>query len=434
MSLPTVEIAPADPQPTSLRRLATAIGLMTGPSVVGAALSFLTTPLLIHWFTPAQFGDTANALAIASVLSGIATLRLEVLIYRPGYTEFRAEITRAAFGITVAVASVLLLVLLPIDLLVEHRSAWEGIVDMLLVWLMTIALGITNLGTAYQVSRGGFLRSGLPKMATPVLVLIVAGGASMLGMRTSAALLVANVFGLVGAALLYCREPLRDAKRTLPGGMRGLLTAERSYIAVAVPQSAVYAASFLNLFMVIATRCYGAAVAGQLFLAFRLVGFPSTILGVATGNMLSSKADEIRTHGFRRYLIGMCGAGVLVYLPLGLALSLIPVHLVPTQWRGALLVLSPIIVLCFAQFVFGSFGQLMLIWNRAGRYLAWDAARLVLTCGTGLLVWALGGSYVLATWGFVFMQCVAFFGLAALLFITARGDRHAVKRAKASHA
>ena len=407
---------------TTMRQFVVAIGLLTGPSVIGAGLSFLSTPLLVSWFSPRDFGETASALAVASILAGVVTLRLDILIYRPVNSGIRTDITRLAFGVTLAISALLLLVLAPIYLTV---TGWNvaGLSRAGLTFMMTVSLGIAAVGTAYQVSRGNYLWSSVPKVVTPIAVLAVAGCATLLHARGVDTLLIANVIGLIAAALLFLPGPLRAARTAGVGTATGLLDRERRYMMFAVPQSAVSSASFLNLFMLITSSCYGPAIAGQQFLAFRLVGFPSTILGAAAGNLLSAKAIEIREHGLWPYLLGMAGVGLLIYGPLLALLPLLPLHLVPTRWRGAVAVLPPMIVLCFVQFVFGSFGQLMLVWNRAGQFLAWDIARLVLTCVAGIIVWRAGGSYVLATWVFVVMHVITFVALGRLVTSAAASDR-----------
>ena len=408
---------PAKPNP--VRRFAVAIGALTGPNVIGAALSLASTPILVTWFSPAQFGTTASALAQASIISGLVTLKLETVLYRPELAAWRLAIARLGLLVTVVVASLLFFPLLPLDGLLRHSFGAATLVHALLVYALTAAICVANIGTAFLISEQRYLRSGIPKIVTPAVMLIVAAAAHFGHLAGEVAFLAANVAGLAVAALMYARALLRGPARPLEGGARTFLRSQKTYFAAAVPQSIVGQASFLNLFIMIVASCYGAASAGQLFLAYRIVGFPSTVLGVAASNLIAADVDQVRGRGMRVYMARMAVFGLLIYLPLLVASFMVPSGLIPPRWRSSLAVTAPVILLCFAQFAIGSFGQLLLVWNRAGVYLVWDTVRLIATSGVGLLCWVLGGSAVLAAWLFVGVHLVAYGVLAAIMIAVA---------------
>ncbi|MDX7568871.1 hypothetical protein SJ550_25715, partial [Serratia marcescens] len=74
----------------------------------------------------------------------------------------------------------------------------------------------------------------------------------------------------------------------------------------------------------------------------------------------------------RKFLLGMMVLGIVVYMPLLLVAIVIPSQWIPMQWRESLDVAVPVIILCFAQFAVGSFGHLLLVWDKAHKFFIWD--------------------------------------------------------------
>ncbi len=407
--------------PPAARRFAVALSSLTGPSILGAVVSFASTPLLVTWFSPAQFGETGNALAIASILAGLATLRLDMILYRPEHAARRAELARDGLVVSMVIAAVLLALLGPVDWIVRGSTAGDAARHALLVGLLTASLAVANIGSAFMVSESLFLRSGVPKLVTPIVILTVSAVAVLTGKVGAQTFLIANVIGSVAAALIYAREPSRRAHGKISGGMVPFLVGQRRFIGYAVAQSVVGAASFLNLFMVIVTSCYGAAAAGQLFLAYRILGFPSTVLGTAAGSLLSANVARMHGRTLQSYMAGMIGFGIALYAPLLMIALFVPEGIVAERWRGAVAVAVPMVLLCFAQFAIGSFGQLLLVWDQAHRFLWWDVARLTMTSGAAWLCWVAGGTYVQATWLFVALHSLMYVVLAVVIVT---GSRH----------
>lgn len=399
-----------------MRQFAIAIGTLTGPSVVGAALSFISTPLLVGWFTPAQFGEAANALAAASILSGLVTLRIDMILYQPENEGQRPEVARMGLAIS-ALLSFLLTV--PFFSAVGlMRGAWDTttLFYTAQVCVLTLTLAASNIGTAYLVAERLYLRSGIPKIVTPLTIVAVSAIARWTGSIGDETFLLANVAGSAAAAVLYGFSPVRRARGSVAGGILPLLRRRQRYIGFAVAQSVVGTASLLNMFIMIVAKCYGIATSGQLFLAYRIFAFPSAILGMAAGHLLAANVKYLRGHGMRKFLLGMMVLGIVVYMPLLLVAIVIPSQWIPMQWRESLDVAVPVIILCFAQFAVGSFGHLLLVWDKAHKFFIWDLARLVLTSAIALLCWWGGGNYMFATWGFV-MTHLIMYGLLTIILL-----------------
>lgn len=397
-----------------------AISLLAGPSAIGAAVNFLSTPLLVTWFSPDAFGVTANALAVSSILAPIVTLRLDIVLYRKEYVERRKEVAASALLATFSITTGIFLAFEVLTLLNLLTFLEVSSTFIIVVYFMTLSLGLSSIGSAYQVARGRYLRSSLPRSLASVITVVLIAFSKYLSIISDATMLYATAMGLVLAAVLQLCGPFFGDGMAVFRNAANLVKTERSYVGFSAIQSGVSAASFLNLFMLISNWAYGPGVAGQQFLAFRLVGFPSTIIGAATSNLLASKATEIRGHGLRPYMAGMALVGLFIYGTLCAAVVLVPREMVPARWVGALDMMLPMLVLCFAQFVFGSFAQLMLAWNRASALLTWDALRLLFTCGVGVALWAMGGSSLMATWGFILAHLLTYVILGRLVHSTAK--------------
>lgn len=405
---------------SQLRKFAIAIGTLTGPSVMGAALSFLSTPLLVGWFTPAQFGEAANALAAASILSGLVTLRIDMILYQPENAGQRPEVAKMGLVVSAFLSLALTVLFFPAAGLM--RGAWNlaSLLYSVQVCVLTLTLAASNIGTAYLVGESLYLLSGIPKIVTPLTIVGVSAIARWTGSIDNQTFLLANVAGSSAAAILYSVVPIRRSSGKVSGGVLPFLTNKKRYIFFAVAQSVVGTASLLNMFIMIVARCYGIAASGQIFMAYRIVAFPSAILGMAAGHLLASNIKHLRGLGMRKYLLGMAVLGIIVYLPLMLLAIMMPAQWIPMEWRESLDVAIPVIILCCAQFAIGSFGHLLLVWNKAHKFFIWDFARLVLTSAVALLCWRWGGSYMLATWYFVVSHLIMYGVLTIVLLREAR--------------
>lgn len=403
--------AEQNPESGRRRSFATALGFLTGPALIGAALSFLATPLLVLWFPPAQFGEVGTALAQASILAGLATLRIDMILYRPERAAERKALARRGVWLTLGISTLLLVLLYPLSMPLGMGS---DPMMALSVYALTVALGIANVGTAYLVGQAHYLGSALPRIVTPLVMLGVAALLHFGGWGGGHALLFANVAGAVASALLYVAS-LAGTPTPMVQGVGDFLRQERRYMASAVPQSVVGAASFLNLFLMMVAAGYGVAAAGQLFLAYRIVGFPSTVLGMSAGHLIAAHERDLRQRGMGRAMLAMTGYALAIYLPLGAVAWYFPREWIPAQWTDSLAVAMPVILLCAAQFAIGSFGQLLLVWNRARAFLIWDLVRLAVTCGAALACWAQGLDYLAATWAFVIAHFAGYAVLAAMV-------------------
>jgi O-antigen/teichoic acid export membrane protein len=395
------------------RRLAHAVGAMSGASVLGAAIAFLSTPLLVHWFPPAQFGEVAYALAAASILSSLVSLRLELVIYKVPAAD-RRETAWLATLVTIAIATLLLVAALPFASLLGG-AAHSGTSNLLVIYAMLVSICIANIGVAFLTAEGRYVAAGIPKVISPLVLLAAAAVIHLAPDTGGLQLVIANVLGLIAAAGLYlgCFAGRFDAVALR--GARALVRRNKRYIMFAAPQNSVAIAGFLNLGMIIIGTCYGKHAAGEVFMAFRLVGFPSTVLGVAASNFIAAESGGRAIEKLSSYALAMAGAGVAIYLPLLLAGLALPAEWLPVEWRGAVDMLPPMTLLCFAHFVIGSFGQILLVRDRAGQMLAWDSARLLVTCSVVLACWLLGGGYILAMWLFVCAQLPLYLVLALLV-------------------
>lgn len=401
--------------PNPMRRFLLAISALTGPGAIGAILSLITTPFLVIWFSPSQFGEVAFTLAIASILAGLVTLRLEVLLYRNEIQISRIEFSQHIMVLVIIISTILAVPFFGFFLIKKSIFGLD-IFNVLMIWTATVALSFCNIGAAYQVSQRSYIKSGLPKIISPIIVLFSAMVSVWIGYRSVHVLALSNLFGLIASAILFCWDPIKrfqvfNVKKSI-----SIARKEIGYSIFAVPQAILSAASFLNLYLMISAQLFGHSFAGQLFLAFRMVGFPSTVIGVAASNLLASYADEIRQNGLRQYWLGMAAIGTVIYFPILTAIPLIPLEIIPTEWRSSLSVLLPITVLCFAQFLFGSFAQLLLVWGDSAKLLIWDCSRLILTCGIALLSYFLDGSAQITTWIFVSIHIASYAALGILVW------------------
>jgi O-antigen/teichoic acid export membrane protein len=405
------------------RRLARGLGTMSLANAGGALIAFASTPLLALWFSPAAFGRLGVVLAISGLVATVATLKLEVLIY-PAAPAVRRDTAAIILATGVVVTSLLALPFLIWAAFGEGRC-----VPIAIGYILTLALIAANVGSALLIAERRYGSAAVPRLAAPILFLALAAIAHRWFDADGDALIAANALASAVASVAYVAAIRPVTLGGLATRARAFVHERRRFVRFAAPQALIAYAAFLNAALLLVSWLYGPAAAGTLFMAFRIVGFPATIMGVAAANLISAEVSrESDTALMRPLAVAMTGLGGLVYGSILTAALSVPPYWLPEQWQAMVSIVVPMAMLCFVQLVVGSFAQLLMIWGEEGRMFAWDASRFVLTCSALVISWKCGGSAEQAFWAFALAQIPCYATLVWMICrsTVARSSRHPV--------
>ena len=377
-------------------------------SVLGYGINYLATPLLGRLVTPETFGLFSATLALASLFTGVSTMRLEV---------FAATVASAAHQRNARVIALLVATGTSILVLVGAIIAWLAAGSSPL-WLM--AAPMVFMGSLQLVATARYsVARAYPAMG--VGNLIQGGGTAVA--QLGLALLSPSALTLTGGFLLarlHWFLALRGHGRTrMP--LRGTWRRARSFARPA-GASALLNSAGGQAPVLLVTALFGAAGAGVFAMAVRLLVGPLAILAQAVGSTMMGEIGRMsaaRDPELTRTVDALIRQlGVLMLIPCALAALLAP-WLVPFAlgpgWDQVGTVIQVLAIGAFAQAVGSPLTQVLNLTHRSSLLLRWDAVRLAAIVVTFVAVPLLGGGVVLVS--VVYSAVMALLYTAVLLMV-----------------
>lgn len=355
----------------------------------GAAVALLLTPIVTRSYSPAAYGMFAGVVAIVSSLTGVSTLRLEVLALRAPTKAASDRLLSDSLLVSVLVGSLASVVSI-VAVVFSGASAWWLAVGPL---VCVASLQLVSTAANVRQRRYGLVGLGnfVQQAGTPAVQIVAAfPGIGMSGLLLGFLLprlyWVRSICGLPAAWL----RSLNDV------GIRRFAATSGS--------SALLNSTASQLPILVVTTAYGAASAGLVAVGIRAFVAPLGLVGQAMSSASNGEVSErIRQgdyDGARR--IVRLGAGVLAgvgFIPAAVVVALAPSHMASflgESWGSAGQVVQALMPGAYAQLCTSPFAQTLNISNRSGWLLCWDVARFVLIA-LGLGVPSLLGADLVAT-------------------------------------
>lgn len=403
---PSAAETPAPSSTISRLRRGTAIVFLG--SVLGYGINYLATPLLGRLVTPEAFGLFSATLALASLFTGVSTMRLEV---------FAASVASAAHQHNARMLALLLAAATSALVLLGALVAWT-VAGSSPLWMM--AAPMVFMGSLQLVATARYsVARAYPAMGVGNLIQGGGTAVAQLGLAT----LSPSALALTGGFLLarvHWFLALRGHGRTrLP--LRGTWRRARSF---ARPAGA---SAFLNSAggqapVLLVTALFGAAGAGVFAMAVRLLVGPLAILAQAVGSTTMGEIGRMsaaRDPELPRTVDALIRQlGVLMLIPCALTAVLAP-RLVPFAlgpgWDQVGTVIQVLAIGAFAQAVGSPLTQILNLTHRSGLMLSWDTARLATIMITFVAVPLLGGGVVLVSMVYSAVMVVLY--TAALIMV-----------------
>ncbi|MEW2589380.1 oligosaccharide flippase family protein [Micromonospora aurantiaca] len=379
-------------------------------SAGGQLLALAAVPLLARIYRPADFGHLAVVTALAVTLGTVAALRFEMAIPLPKReSDAQALVTLglvAACG-TGFVGAVAVLV-------AGGEVAWWFGQPELAPWLWVVppsaaALGAVLVLNQLAVRHFRYATIGRRNLFQSLGVVFTQITAGVAGLR-SGGLILGFGFGQVVAAAVL----LRDARRRVQDGKadhepRRLLAVARRYrrFPLLMAPSGLLNVLGTQLPVLLVAYWYGSTVAGWLGLTQRVVAMPVALVASAVAQVYLAEIARIAREqpaAGRRVFVRASRKLALVAGPSALAVVVAAPTLFSLvfgpQWRSSGGYAQAMAVFMAAQLVASPLSQTLIVFERQGLQLAWDAGRLLLVAGTVAVVASVGGSPLTAVWSF----------------------------------
>lgn len=330
-------------------RFVRSAGVLVGGTAAAQALTVLALPILTRLYSPEEFSLLAVYVAMLSIVSVIACLRLEIAIPLPEKDEDAASLLLLSLLMATVVA---LATGISVFLFGSSFFQLVGQPDMQSFgWLLPI--GVWLVGGYAALQYWSTRKCRFPGIARTRITQVGAGLVAQLGLgwtgSGSVGLLIGHTLmsgaGVIGLSRQTFRNDCAALRSVSFTGLRKVLVSYRRFPQYSALEALANSAGIQLPLILIATLAVGEE-AGFVLLATRVLGTPVALIGNATAQVYLSRApDELRKGNLGKFTRDTLK---------GLAkISVVPILLIAVT----------------APFAFELvFGQ---EWGRAGELVAW---------------------------------------------------------------
>lgn len=394
-------------------------------SLIGQGAILIASPALTRLYTPADFGALAVVTAVSAVLGNLVTLSWERAIVVP------AEHDRAKDVVALGVLSVAILAAALTAAAYFARHEMAALLNSRVFndfwWLVpatVAAIGFYAVASSWLVRRQRYsalaMRNavqGLSQAGSSVVLGLI--GLTPLGLTSSPA--VGRIAALIGMVRLRRRET--------SGAQRQLRETAARYrrFPLVNTWSRMLNSLGLQLPVILIISLFGSVEAGFYALTLRVLASPVGIVADAVSQYFEgSFAKKFRDDepGLDRMLSRLAVKLLLVgALPVVIVLAVGPwlFSLVfGAEWAIAGFYAQLLVLSYYSQFVVSPVSRALVILERQGTQLLWDASRFVATASAVVVAWALGADFAVCAIALAAVQVVWYLALFVLCRVASR--------------
>ncbi len=330
--------------------------IMFRGTIIGQLVPILAFPVLSRLYSPAIIGEYAVVFALASILGGIAGMRLEMALVT-AEAEDREGIVKFIF-----------IVMLPLVVIFIALSFWVGRSfsisvlqfpeeTILYLFLLTLMNCCFNTLLFYNSSLERFKINSNSRVLLAAGTIIIQIGVGAVVGATVLALFIGRILALAMAAI-YLSQSL-DLFRVLGSHYQGLCKTISNY---SLYYRFYWPASFIDMTafhmpIILIGSLFNQSMAGQYSFAYRGISVPSATIGQAVSQVFFKKfTDQFQFRGeHRKTLVGtwavLAAIGIVPFTVLFLfGRTLVPLIL-GADWEMAGEIVRIISPMAFIMFV-----------------------------------------------------------------------------------
>ena len=265
--------------------------LMTG-TTIAQAIPIGISPILTRIYSPEDFGLFALFLAITNIIGSVANGRYELAIMLPKKDE--DAINTAALGFSISsILSLLILILVVIfkDFFVYLIGNEEIGLWLYFVPITVFLLGLWNVLNYYNNRKENYkdLRN-----AHIIRSIVLASTHLIIGFLKSGVtgLISGEILSKVSANSRLLKNILKDKlliSKITKRKMVSMAKRYKNFPMISLPSSFTNEL-YANLFSVLLSSLYNVALLGHYYMAQRVLGLPSALLGISIGQVFFQSA------------------------------------------------------------------------------------------------------------------------------------------------
>lgn len=347
-------------------------------SAGGAALALVLTPLLSRLVTPGVFGSFMTLVALASVVVGVSTMRLEVA----GQAEADDNDARAVLGLGMSLA-------VGLGLAVTAATAIGYVLNLMPPLALTVGPMVTIastqlIGAAWLARRQAYGTLATASFAQNGGLAIAQAGLAVISPTVGALIL-----GFVLSRLYWlCHIPALVWRRA---DARRIWRKHQAYALTAGTSAGINSLAG-QIPILLPAILYGDQAAGWLAMAIRILVSPLSLIGeAAAAAAVGEISNAIRTRTghaqgvLRRGMRDLAVIGAVPALAAGTLGAVAVPWLLGAEWTETGRIVSALALGSWAQFVVAPFSQTLNLSGHSMWLLAWDACRLTLVASAFLI-------------------------------------------------
>ena len=265
--------------------------LMTG-TTIAQAIPIGISPILTRIYSPEDFGLFALFLAITNIIGSVANGRYELAIMLPKKDE--DAINTAALGFSISsILSLLILILVVIfnDFFVylignEEIGFWLYFfpITVFLLGLWNVLNYYNNRKKKYKDLRNAHIIRSIVLASTHLIIGFLKSGVT--------GLISGEILSKVSANTRLLKNILKDKlliSKITKGKMVSMAKRYKNFPMISLPSSFANEL-YANLFSVLLSSLYNVTLLGHYYMAQRILGLPSALLGVSIGQVFFQSA------------------------------------------------------------------------------------------------------------------------------------------------
>lgn len=261
------------------------IAYLLGGTGIAQIFTFAISPLLTRLYTPKDFGILGTVLAASSIIAVVAHLRLNLAIALSSSVEKAKVILKLSMILTLLISFFSSLGIYVYSQIMGNQDyTWLIVSFIFLFSVLNSNIDILNYWQSYRLRHKESARNSVIRSITTGVF------QTALSIFTPLGLIIGGLIGASASVFMYIKEIFKvgENKIEAPVGfkvIRETLKDNSSFPLYSMPQG-LLASGSLNAVPIILGSAFGIVVAGQYWLAYRILLAPIALLGGAYRQVL----------------------------------------------------------------------------------------------------------------------------------------------------
>lgn len=328
------------------------IGFLIGGTALAQVFTFAISPILTRVYTPESFGVLGIVLAASSIIAVFAHLRLNLAIAQSNNINEAIIILKTSIFFSILLCFLSSIFLIVSNIIFDNSYTLSIVIFIFLISLLNVLIDIFNYWQSYRGKHSLNARNSVARSLLTGSVQIFLGFISNFG------LILGVLVGSLGSLTLFLKEYLSSDNKKSNSILSNkkihfVLKKYKDFPLYSMPQGFIASAS-LNSVPLMLGASFGVGIAGQYWLAYRILLAPIALFGGAYKQVLHPIfLDPKKNNSYKKYI---SKKHTIIFLLIFIPLTFLLYFLLPSifyiifgdEW-GMAAKFSSWLVLCFGM-------------------------------------------------------------------------------------